>query len=435
MITFDRILPILQEIFQQYSEGLRQLVPLIVNRDLNGRVRLIVNEQLHDNSEAQETLYKITCTMSEYLGLHAFLPEYTLLFEADIDTILAQQTTFSLEGIEGVYVIDRLVSEGNWSSIEPPSTGVPRIVFFSIKGGVGRSTALSAAAWNLAESGKRVLVLDLDLESPGLSSSLLPNDRRPQYGIADWLVEDLVDNGNGVFNDMVATSNLSYNGEILVVPAHGREPGEYIPKLGRIWMPKISNEGYQESWSQRLRRLIDELEKRHFPDVILIDSRAGIDEVASACITDLSASLVLLFALDGEQTWTGYRILLRHWRISGVARKIRNQLQFVGAMIPELDSTAYFNSLRERAWVVFTEELYDSVPAGDVATEEGFWNFDEMDQGAPHYPWPIRWHRGFAALISIHQRFQEIDIEQIKQIFGDFNEPLAKILQSEKEDS
>ena len=81
------------------------------------------------------------------------------------------------------------------------------IVFFSIKGGVGRSTALAATAWSLAQEGKRVLVLDLDLESPGLSSALLPSERQPMYGIIDWLIEDLVDNGDVVFESMVATSN------------------------------------------------------------------------------------------------------------------------------------------------------------------------------------------------------------------------------------
>lgn len=69
--------------------------------------------------------------------------------------------------------------------------------------------------------------------------------------------------------------------------------------------------------------------------VILLDSRAGIDEVASSCVTDLGAKLVLLFAIDSEQTWSGYRILFQHWRTSGVVQAIRERLQMVGAVIPE----------------------------------------------------------------------------------------------------
>ncbi|MFD2836585.1 MinD/ParA family protein [Azotobacter vinelandii] len=299
-------------------------------------------------------------------------------------------------------------------------------VFFSIKGGVGRSTALAATAWALARQGRRVLVLDLDLESPGLSSSLLPDERRPTFGIADWLVEDLVDNGDAVFADLFATSPLSHDGEIYVVPAHGADPGDYVAKLGRVWMPKVSG-ARRETWSQRLQRLLDALEARWRPDVVLIDSRAGIDEVASACVTGLGAQRVMLFALDGEQTWTGYRILFRHWRTSGVARDIRERLQLVGAMVPELAGAEYVAGVRERAWDMFAEELYDEVPAGEPVTGDT-WSFDESDEGAPHYPWTIRWHRGFAALQSLHARFVAVDPQEVESLFGPVIDGLANFV-------
>src|SRR5258705_6268790 len=42
------------------------------------------------------------------------------------------------------------------------------ITFYSYKGGTGRTMALANVAWILAANGKRVLVVDWDLESPGL---------------------------------------------------------------------------------------------------------------------------------------------------------------------------------------------------------------------------------------------------------------------------
>src|SRR5215813_12543853 len=42
------------------------------------------------------------------------------------------------------------------------------ITFYSYKGGTGRSMALANVAWILAMNGKRVLVIDWDLEAPGL---------------------------------------------------------------------------------------------------------------------------------------------------------------------------------------------------------------------------------------------------------------------------
>jgi CheY-like chemotaxis protein len=288
---------------------------------------------------------------------------------------------------------------------------------------------LAVTAWKLAEQGKKVLVLDLDLESPGLSSNLLPEDRRPSYGITDWLVEDLVDNGDQIINDMVATSLLSRNGEILAVPAHGREFGEYIAKLGRVWMPKPLDSGHQESWSDRLERLISKLEQIHQPDVILIDSRAGIDEVASTCITHLKADLILLFALAGAQTWTGYSILFDYWLRMNCTRDIRERLQMVASMIPEMDGQQYVSALREKAHEMFTCYAYDELQPD----EEGF-NFDEEDDIAPHYPWLIRWHRSLHGLASLHNDLEVIDKNTVRLAFGDFLNRILPIAGVNKND-
>jgi hypothetical protein len=255
-----------------------------------------------------------------------------ILYEASRELASQGATSHPLEGFSHVWLADRLATEGNWAQIAPETLGRRRVVFFSIKGGVGRSTALAATAWTLAQAGKRVLVLDLDLESPGLSCSLLPLERQPTFGITDWLVEDLVDNADEVFESMIATSDLSHDGEIYVAPAHGADPGEYVSKLGRVWMPKAGPNGSLETWSARLQRLLTKLEARVQPDVVLIDSRAGIDEVASTCVTDLGANLVLLFALEGSQTWNGYRVLFEHWRRARVAEAMRERLKVIAAL-------------------------------------------------------------------------------------------------------
>ncbi|MBI5592256.1 MAG: AAA family ATPase [Deltaproteobacteria bacterium] len=77
---------------------------------------------------------------------------------------------------------------------------MPRIVFFGLKGGVGRSTAMAMLAYDLARTGKRVLLIDFDLESPGLSGLLLPPDRFADFGMVDWFIEDAVGQGDAVFD-------------------------------------------------------------------------------------------------------------------------------------------------------------------------------------------------------------------------------------------
>jgi len=48
------------------------------------------------------------------------------------------------------------------------------VTFYSFKGGTGRSTALVNVAVEMVKSGLRVLVVDFDLEAPGLDTFNLP---------------------------------------------------------------------------------------------------------------------------------------------------------------------------------------------------------------------------------------------------------------------
>lgn len=427
MTTFDKVLPIIARILSNYRHWLAQVGTIYINRDLNGRIRLIVSDRLlsPEDSACRNTLESLVHQLHSRLPTQMHAPEQAVLYETNLDRVRSGANATPLPGFDSVWVLDRLTTQTDWSDIRPESQGAKRVVFFSIKGGVGRSTALAASAWALAQAGKKVLVVDLDLESPGLSSSLLEEDRRPAYGITDWLVEDLLDNSNAVLDDLVATSPLSHDGEIYVAPAHGRDPGDYISKLGRVWMSKRGSDGQLEAWSGRLGRLLHQLELRLQPDVILIDSRAGIDEVAASSITQLGAHLILLFAIDGSQTWTGYRVLFRHWNLSGRSGEIRERLQFIGAMLPEGEERlSYFSGLQEQAWATFAE-LYDEVPPGQSAA--GFFNYDVADETGPHYPWPIRWHRSFSAVRSLGARLAVVDQNAIQSIFGELSDRLIEL--------
>jgi CobQ/CobB/MinD/ParA nucleotide binding domain len=427
MTTFDDILRIAEAMLRPHAKVWDELGGIAINRDLNSRVRLLVPESVKTDPIAQQAVDAVALALQKQLGAHAFPADRAVLYEENLAALWGEGvSSFLLADDLKVHVLDRLATEGDWARISPLKGGkaARRIVFFSIKGGVGRSTALAAAAWSLAQKGKRVLVMDLDLESPGLSSSLLQADRCPTFGVVDWLVEDLVDNADAVFQDMLASSPLSRDGEIYVVPAHGNKSGEYISKLGRAWMPKLGADGGRESFAQRLNRLTDACEQRLKPDVIFMDARSGIDEVACASVTGLGADLVLLFALDAEQTWFGLRSLFQLWGQFGVVRDIRERLQLVGALIPEIGAEDYVERLRERAWTEFSEALYDEVLPGELVTENQ-WTFDQSEEATPHNPWLIRWHRNWAALRSLQGHLSGIDSDQVNAVFG----PLVKGLE------
>ena len=180
-------------------------------------------------------------------------------------------------------------------------------------------------------------------------------------------------------------------GEVHVVPAHGREPGEYLAKLGRVLMD------VRDPWTVRLEGLLSRLEVRCAPTIVLLESRSGLHDVAAATVSDLAAQ-VLLFATDSDSTWTDYDILFRHWQRQGLATSIRERLSIVSALTPELDTARYLGGFRERSWDLF-RNVYDAVASSDKPGD--VFSFDLDDELAPHHPVAIHWSRGLAAGTSL----------------------------------
>ena len=101
------------------------------------------------------------------------------------------------ESTEKLRTLERHLTKSGWfeAPLEPPwklrAKPDPAIVlFYSFKGGVGRSTALAATALHCASLGGRVVVLDADLDAPGVASLFGGHDgATAQWGIVDYLLE------------------------------------------------------------------------------------------------------------------------------------------------------------------------------------------------------------------------------------------------------
>ena len=166
--------------------------PVYLVRNLYGQVSVSASDALEDDPPCRDALQRLARRLHDGLGAHGSPPSTGVLF-------VEQSLLTSLEGTTrevrpGVYLADRLVTGGDWWTVrdQKSMSGARRCTLFSVKGGVGRSTTAVVLAWQLARRGERVLVLDLDLESPGVSSAMLDPASQPEFGIADWFVEDLV---------------------------------------------------------------------------------------------------------------------------------------------------------------------------------------------------------------------------------------------------
>ena len=302
-----------------------------------------------------------------------------------------------------IRLLERQVVGHDWlrPKLEPRNNPIPRLAFYGFKGGVGRSTTVAAIANLLARSGKKILVFDFDLESPGLSSMLLPAENYPTFGAVDWLVEDTVDNiDDFLHRNVVASSPLAKNleGDIRIVPAMGGKTDEpridpyYISKLSRIYADKPSRNGGTERFSDRLDRLVETIEERERPDVVLIDSRAGLHDLSAGSIVRITDE-AFLFVVNTSQSWEGYRMLFSHWKqCPELLAKIRDKLNIVHAMIPVNDRAERKTEFIESSHLLFTDTIYEqSDPAIIDSDEEEPYNFGKDALEAPHYPVDVVW--------------------------------------------
>ena len=65
------------------------------------------------------------------------------------------------------------------------------LMFYSYKGGSGRTVAAANVAAALAKHGRRVLIIDLDFEAPGLQYVLDVLDTKGERGIQNYLRGEL----------------------------------------------------------------------------------------------------------------------------------------------------------------------------------------------------------------------------------------------------
>jgi cellulose biosynthesis protein BcsQ len=408
---------------------------IVIVRDWQGKLSLYLPCAREDLCRSGLTEW--LGDLGQSLGLLASSSDVTLCHDElfDPDDIWNDPNLVGLESDGGLqlFLLDRQDKEGDWLRALPPqssTSATPRAIFFGVKGGVGRSSALAALALHLAKSGKNILIVDADFESPGVSSSLLSNVQ-PDYGLVDWLTAHALGCPDAELRVLAATKlvetsplNQLTNGKILVAPAHAKLTQAYVAKLGRIYRPTPDG----QTFAQRLNLLITALEGEHQIDVTLIDSRAGIDDTAAAAMTQLNARVSFLFAMNTSQTWDAYSLLFKHLKHHPSLRTtqdFRPTLRMISAMTPEeVGSTVgYRDEFQQSAYDVCFE-LYDSVT---YENESLLFAPSFEDGDAPHSVMRIMWDEVLRSFDPIKEPGQ-LEPAVIAKVFSDFLQKASRLL-------
>lgn len=393
-MNFNDALEKATQLAQARIPDLKEHVFLV--RDLHGRIRLLLKKRRDQNSPFYPHIQALIVDITQALGTYAYPADDLVMYREELKSIQlpddGASAVLAENGGHKVCLHDRLLMGAEWSASPPAGApSIKRFTLFSMKGGVGRSTTATILAWHLAQKGKRVLVFDLDLESPGVGATLLGPDL-PRFGIVDWFVEDALGQGTAVLGEMVRQSALATgSGTIAVVPAFGSDTGDYLAKLGRAYLERGPN-GH-EPWPSRLKRLVEAIEQQETPDIVILDSRTGLHDTSAALVLAMGAD-TLMFAVDTPQTWSSYGFLFKHWTRHPDVASFYDKLWVVGSMVPDTDIEAYIEGLRDRAWSLFDETLYS---APNVTNRSGFLAPVVDDEAGNHFPRSVYWQRGLMA--------------------------------------
>ncbi len=391
-----------------------------VLRDASGRLTFVSDRAPKDEPERKA----LAEALGQALGPYA-RPGRPILFRGDpgAEPILEAADSLPIQVADVFcHLLDRRIVGSGWlDAPKPRRPEAPRVVFATLKGGVGRSTALTVTAADFARRNRNVLVVDLDLEAPGLGNLLLDNDGTPEFGVIDYLVEDGI--GGVADSDLrsyVASSKLTEpgGGRVDVLPALGlrslRHPENVLQKLSRAMIEDVID-GRTIPVSEQISTMISRIAERQQYDAVFIDSRAGLAELAAPAVLGLGAT-VLFFGTAQKQTIEGYRALFAALQL--LAQRDRAQgrdAEWRTRLRPVLAKTSLAPGAAERyledMYEIYSAHIYDAETDGEQPPDS--LRFVRDDKSAPH--WPL--------MVPFSQSFIDFDPGRIPgQLFQSFYE-------------
>ena len=244
------------------------------------------------------------------------------------------------------------------------------VTFYSYKGGVGRSMALANVGTLAAMNGAKVLLLDWDLEAPGLEkyfsaskSSRLLKDPTTTPGIIDILERAKTKSIH--WQDCIITTKI---GSVsLDIISAGKKDEHYRKRVQTLNWPELFE---KHDVAYKLDKLRDEFKEKY--DLILIDSRTGITDIGDICTVLMPDALVAMF-VSNLQNVEGTKTVIKRARESRDNLPLNRSRLIVLPLLGRDERTEYDASLKWKK--VFAREFGDLFAdwlPDEVAVDEAF---------------------------------------------------------------
>jgi tetratricopeptide (TPR) repeat protein len=203
--------------------------------------------------------------------------------------------------------------------------------FYSYKGGVGRSLALANTAALLVKRGRCVVLIDFDLEAPGLDSFMEFRSIAGKPGVVEYVTEFKETSRAPDITRFVHPCELPgpLRGQLWIMPAGKKDAHYNACRASLSWADLYENhhgEQFVENWKAAL-------DNHYHPDHVFVDSRTGLTDVGGICTLHLPDLVVMLFGLN-DQNVKGIAAVAKTIRESEITRV--PQIHYVVSPLPNI---------------------------------------------------------------------------------------------------
>lgn len=342
----------------------------------------------------------------------------------DTDMIFKELVNIT-DNIKGnIYYGERHLVKKTWKNKKKANINIKGkvVTFYSYKGGVGRTTTLMLTALQLVRRGKKVVIVDLDLEAPGVATLLKPENEQyyPKYGTIDFLIESAnyyssesrIDIDEYIYS--VTSKKLTglSGGELFVMQAtktNEMKCEEYFEKLSRV---DFATPQYDKD-ENPIKLLLSSIDSRYSPEYIFIDSRAGIHDIGGITLTKYTDEAVCIF-YGNDQNIFGMNFILP------IIAKGEIPFYLINSPVPLSEEEA-----EEEKNIYLKNSLR-------ILDECGYYNEDIpdlLDESAEHFPLDIKYNIE-ATIINSESR---IEVLLENEGYNNVYYKLAEKLDSESE--
>lgn len=169
------------------------------------------------------------------------------------------------------------------------------VTFYSFKGGVGRSLALANTARLLSRRGRRVLVMDLDLEAPGIP--FFGRFGQPSPGFVEFIAETRA-GGRPDIGDFIQRVDVEERDGSMWVLHAGAGDDHYRQCLAEVHWPEYYTAGGREVLAQ-LKTQLATRSGWHL-DYVLVDARTGLSDMGAIAMLQLADAAVMVFNMNRQ---------------------------------------------------------------------------------------------------------------------------------------